>query len=106
MAVKFKTGDHIIVTSGDSKGVKGVILKSIPKDGSVIVQGVNMKNKKAIPSAENPQGGGKISVEFPISVSNISHIDPKTNTPTRIGFKVVDEKKVRFYKKSGEVLEA
>ena len=76
----------------------------IPKKDRVLVEGVNMVKKHSKPSQMNPQGG-IISQEAPIHVSNVMPIDPKTGEPTRVGLKVVDGKKVRVAKKSGEVLD-
>ena len=99
-----KKGDKVMVISGKDKGKTGVILASFPKKDRVLVEGVNIVKKHAKPSQVNPQGG-IISQEAPIHVSNVMPIDPKTGKPTRVGYKVVDGKKVRVAKKSGEVLD-
>ena len=75
-----------------------------PKKDRVLVEGVNIVKKHSKPSQVNPQGG-IISQEAPIHVSNVMPLDPKTGEPTRVGLKVVDGKKVRVAKKSGEVLD-
>ena len=75
-----------------------------PKKDRVLVEGVNIVKKHSKPSQMNPQGG-IISQEAPIHVSNVMPIDPKTGEPTRVGYKVVDGKKVRVAKKSGEILD-
>ncbi|WP_214829855.1 50S ribosomal protein L24 [Exiguobacterium algae] len=98
-----KKGDTVQVMSGKDKGKQGVILKAMPSKNRVIVEGVNVMKKHAKPSQANPQGG-ILEIEAPIHVSNVMPIDPKTGKPTRVGFKVVDGKKVRVAK-SGEVLD-
>ncbi|ANZ99013.1 MULTISPECIES: 50S ribosomal protein L24 [Carnobacterium] len=99
-----KTGDKVKVITGKDKGKEGVILKAFPKKDRVIVEGINMMKKHQKPNSANPQGG-ILETEAPIHVSNVMLIDPKTNEPTRVGFKVEDGKKVRVSKKTGEVLD-
>lgn len=99
-----KKGDKVQVISGKDKGKQGVILEAYPKKDRVLVEGVNVIKKHSKPSQMNPQGG-IISQEAPIHVSNVMPIDPKTGKPTRVGYKVVDGKKVRIAKKSGEALD-
>ncbi|WP_042353699.1 50S ribosomal protein L24 [Bacillus rubiinfantis] len=98
-----KKGDKVRVISGKDKGKTGVILAAYPKENRVLVEGVNIVKKHSKPSQANPQGG-IFSFEAPIHVSNVMPIDPKTGNPTRVGYKVVDGKKVRVAK-SGEVLD-
>lgn len=98
-----KKGDKVRVISGKDKGKTGVILAAYPKETRVLVEGVNIVKKHAKPSQANPQGG-IISQEAPIHVSNVMPIDPKSGNPTRVGYQVVDGKKVRVAK-SGEVLD-
>lgn len=99
-----KKGDLVKVISGKDKGKEGVILEAYPSKQRVLVEGVNMVKKHAKPSQANPQGG-IINQEAPIHVSNVMPIDPKTGEPTRVGYKIVNGKKVRIAKKSGEVLD-
>ncbi len=99
-----KKGDNVMVISGKDKGKTGVILASFPKKDRVLVEGVNIVKKHSKPSQMNPQGG-IINQEAPIHVSNVMPIDPKTGEPTRVGIKEVNGKKVRYAKKSGEVLD-
>ncbi len=99
-----KKGDKVQVISGKDKGKQGVILEAFPKKNRVLVEGVNIIKKHSKPSQENPQGG-IISKEAAIHVSNVMPLDPKTGTPTRVGYQVVDGKKVRVAKKSGETLD-
>jgi large subunit ribosomal protein L24 len=101
--LKVKKGDKVKVITGSSKGKIGDVIKVFPKENKVIVSGVNVVKKHTKPSQFSE--GGIISKELPINVSNISHIDPKTNEVTKVGYKVLESgKKVRFAKKSGEVI--
>ncbi|MFS0784218.1 50S ribosomal protein L24 [Bacillus sp. 1P06AnD] len=99
-----KKGDKVVVISGKDKGKQGVILEAYPKKDRVLVEGVNIVKKHSKPSQMNPQGG-IISQEAAIHASNVMLIDPKTGNPTRVGYKVVDGKKVRVSVKSGESLD-
>jgi len=99
-----KKGDKVMVISGKDKGKTGVILASFPKKNRVLVEGVNIVKKHSKPSQMNPQGG-IINQEAPIHVSNVMPIDPKSGEPTRVGIKVENGNKVRYAKKSGEVLD-
>lgn len=96
-----KTGDKVVVISGKDKGKQGVVLKALPKKDRVVVEGVNMMKKHQKPTQMNPEGG-ILEIEASIHVSNVMHVDPKTNEPTRIGKKIEDGKKVRIAKKSGQ----
>lgn len=99
-----KKGDKVMVISGKDKGKQGVVLASYPKKDRVLVEGINVVKKHSKPSQANPQGG-ILSQEAPIHVSNVMPLDPKSGEPTRVGYKVVDGKKVRVAKKSGETLD-
>ncbi|KEZ49144.1 MULTISPECIES: 50S ribosomal protein L24 [Metabacillus] len=99
-----KKGDKVVVISGKDKGKQGTVLAAFPKKDRVLVEGINIMKKHSKPSQLNPQGG-IISQEAPIHVSNVMPLDPKSGEPTRVGFKVVDGKKVRVAKKSGETLD-
>jgi large subunit ribosomal protein L24 len=110
MAVKFKKGDRVMVVAGEERKRKGdqprigQILKVYPDEDRVLVQGVNMVKRHTKQSARSQ--GGIISKEAPVHISNVAHVDPKTGEPTRIGFKTLqDGRKVRFAKKSGEVID-
>lgn len=102
MAKKIKKGDQVIITTGRDKGKMGEVIRSMPKEGKVIVQGLNMVKVHTRPSQTS--AGGIISKEAPIDVSNVAIVDPSTGKATRIGFKVVDGVKVRYAKSSGEVI--
>ena len=99
-----KKGDKVRVISGKDKGKTGVILVAFPKKDRVLVEGVNIVKKHTKPNQENPQGG-IVSQEAAIHVSNVMIIDPKTDEPTRVGYKIEDGKKVRVAKKSGVALD-
>ena len=100
--LKIKTGDTVRVTSGDHKGQEGKVQKILRDKNKAIVEGVNMVSKHEKPSASNPQGG-IAKKEAAIHISNLSLIDKKGNS-TRVGYKTEDGKKVRFSKKSNEVI--
>jgi large subunit ribosomal protein L24 len=99
-----KKGDKVQVISGKDKGKQGVILEAYPSRERVLVEGVNIVKKHSKPSQLNPQGG-IIDMEAPIHVSNVMPLDPKTNEPTRVGYTIVDGKKVRIAKKTGNPLD-
>ncbi|OAD64352.1 50S ribosomal protein L24 [Pediococcus parvulus] len=99
-----KNGDKVRVISGKEKGKEGTIIKTLAKKNRVVVEGLNKVKKHQKASNSNPQGG-IIDVEAVIDASNVMLIDPSTNEPTRVGYKVVDGKKVRFAKKSGETID-
>lgn len=99
-----KKGDKVKVLSGKDRGKEGTVLEAFPKNERVLVEGVNMIQKHAKPSQDNPQGG-ILNIEAPIHVSNVLPIDPKSGEPTRVGYEVKDGKKIRIAKKSGEALD-
>ena len=101
--LKIKSGDTVKVIAGDHKGPEGKVLKVDREKNKAIVEGINMVSKHTKPSAKNPQGG-IVKKEAPIHISNIALIDPKSKKATRVGIKVEGDKKVRFSKKSNQVL--
>jgi len=102
---KFRKGDQVIVLTGRDKGKKGEILKIMPKDARVLVQGVNIVKRHQRPS--QAQAGGIIEKEAPIHLSNVALVDPKTGETTRVGIKTLEDgRRVRFAKASGEVIDA
>jgi large subunit ribosomal protein L24 len=103
MAAKIKKGDSVVILTGKDKGRKGTVLKVLPEDNRVLVQGINVVHRHTRPSQANPQGG-IIHKEATIHVSNVAIADPKSGEATRVGFKIEGDKKVRFAKKSGEVI--
>lgn len=107
MAIKLKIrkGDRVIVVTGKDKGKTGDVLRVFPDDSRVLVQGVNMAKRHTTPSRAEPRGG-IIAKELPIQISNVAHIDPEQNEPTRVGYKFLkDGRKVRYAKRSGEVID-
>ena len=103
MAAKIKKGDKVVVLSGKDKGKQGEVIKSIPKDGKVIVAGVNVAVRHRKPNQANPQGGLERR-EAPLHVSKVALQDPKTGKPTRVRFEERDGKKVRVAARSGELI--
>jgi large subunit ribosomal protein L24 len=106
MAVKFKVkkGDSVAILSGKDKGKKGEILKMMPEVSRAIVQGINMVKRHTAPSQAG--AGGIVEKEASIHISNLSLVDPKDNNATRVGYKnLEDGRKVRYAKRSGEVID-
>jgi len=101
--MRIKTGDNVIIITGKDKGKQGTVVAAKPSADKIIVEGLNMVKKHVRQSEQNPDGG-VIEIEAPIKVSNVMLVDPKTGERTRVGYKMVDGKKVRYAKKSGEVL--
>jgi large subunit ribosomal protein L24 len=103
MAAKIKKGDRVVLLAGKDKGRQGAVLRVLPKEERVVVEGLNMVQRHTRPSQSDPQGGIK-SKEAPLHVSNVALVDPKSGGPTKVGFRIEGGKKVRFAKKSGEVI--
>ncbi len=101
--LKIKTGDTVKITTGDHKGTEGKVLQVNIEKNKAIVEGANKVSKHEKPSAKNPQGG-IVKKEAPIHISNLALIDAKSGEATRVGYEVRDGKKVRFSKKSNEVI--
>ena len=99
-----KKGDKVIVTTGRDKGKKGEVLKIFPKEDRALVAGVNVVKRHQ--RQTQMQQGGIVTKESTIHLSNLAHVDPKSGKASRIGFKTLnDGRKVRFAKKSGEVID-
>lgn len=97
-----KTGDTVLVLSGESKGTEGKVIEIVREKGRVLVEGVNIISKHTKPNAKDPQGG-IIKREAPIHISNVMVVDPSNGKPTRIGRRLNAEGKlVRYSKKTGE----
>ena len=104
MAAKIKKGDKVVVLAGRDKGKSGEVLQVMPKDGRAVVRGVNLVKRHTKQSAQSE--GGIISKEATIDLSNIAVADPKDGQATRVGFKVLDDgRKVRFAKRSGDLID-
>ena len=105
MAAKYKKGDRVQVTAGKDKGKQGEILLVLRAKERAVVRGVNVARRHTKASQTSP--GGIVDKEMPIAVSNLAHVDPKDDKPTRVGFKFLDDgRKVRFAKRSGEVIDS
>ncbi len=104
MPAKIKKGDRVIVTTGRDKGKKGEVLKVFPSDSRALVSGVNVVKRHERQSAKTQ--GGIVNKDLPIDLSNLAHVDPKSGEATKVGWKVLgDGRRVRFTKKSGEVID-
>ena len=105
MAAKIKKGDKVMVLTGKDKGKIGEVMKILSKGNRAFVQGVNVAKRHTRPSQSNP--GGIVDKELSVHLSNLAHVDPKENKPTRIGFRMLEDgRKVRFAKVSGEVIDS
>jgi large subunit ribosomal protein L24 len=101
---KIRKGDKVVILAGKDKGRTGEVISMKPKEGRALVRGVNMvkRHQKQTPNQE----AGIIAKEAPIDVSNLAIADPKDGKPTRVGFKILEDgKKVRFAKRSGDVID-
>lgn len=103
MKMKLKKGDTVVVVSGKDKGKQGAIVRVMPLDNKVVIEGVALA-KRHLRRATRGQSAGIVERPRPIDASNVMLLDPKTNKPTRIGRKVEDGKLVRVAKKSGTTL--
>ena len=99
MAAKIRKGDKVVVLTGRDKGRSGEVIEVRPSEGRAVVRGIHMVKRHQKQSAS--QEGGIISKEGAVHLSNLAVADPKDGKPTRVGFKIVGEKKVRFAKRSG-----
>ena len=102
-AQKIRKGDTVVVLSGKDKGKTGEVTRAMPKDGKVIVAGVNIATRHRKPNQANPQGGLERR-EAPMHASKVAVADPKSGKPTRVRFETKDGKKVRVAVKSGELI--
>ena len=104
MAAKIKKGDKVVVLAGRDKGKTGEVLRVIPAEERAVVKGVNVVQRHTKPQGVNE--GGIIAKEAPIHLSNLAVADPKSGEATRVGFKVLDDgRKVRFAKRSGDLID-
>jgi len=102
MAAKIKKGDRVVLLTGKDKGKQGQVLKVMPKESRVLVEGLNMVQRHTRPTQGDPQGGIK-NKEAAVHVSNVAIVDSK-GAPSRVGFRMEGDKKVRFAKTTGEVI--
>lgn len=98
-----KRNDLVVVISGIHAGKQGRILRVVEEKNQVIVQGINLRYKHLRRSQKNPQGG-RVQKEAPLFASKLQLVDPKTNRPTRVGFRFEGKNKIRYAKKSGEAV--
>jgi large subunit ribosomal protein L24 len=102
--LKIKKGDNVVVISGRDKGKSGEVLKVYPTEARAIVQGVHIARRHSKPRMGDP--GGIVEKELTIHISNLAHVDPQSRKPTRVGYKFLDDgRKVRFARRSGEMLD-
>ncbi|MBL8805275.1 MAG: 50S ribosomal protein L24 [Rhodospirillales bacterium] len=101
--LKVRKDDEVVIITGRDKGKSGKVLRVIPDELRVVVQGVNVVKRHT--RAGQGQQGGIVEKEAPIHVSNVAHVDPKDRKPTKVGFKTVDGRKLRFARKSGEMID-
>jgi large subunit ribosomal protein L24 len=101
--MKVRKDDEVAVLTGREKGKTGKIVKVFPDDETVLIQGVNMVKRHTRPAQGRP--GGIVEKEAPIHVSNVALIDPKDRKPTKVGYKTVDGRKLRFARRSGEMID-
>jgi large subunit ribosomal protein L24 len=105
MAAKIKKGDKVVVLTGRDRGKSGEVVQVMPTENRALVRGVNMVKRHQKQTAN--QEAGIVSREAPIQLSNLAMIDPKDGKPTRVGFKVLEDgRKVRFAKRSGDLIDA
>ncbi len=100
---RIRKDDTVVILTGRDKGKQGKVLKVLPTASRVVVQGVNTVKRHT--RARPGQPGGVIEKELAIHVSNVAHLDPKDSKPTRVGFRVIDGRKLRFAKRSGELID-
>jgi large subunit ribosomal protein L24 len=102
--LKIKKGDNVVVISGRDKGRTGEVLRVLPAESRLIVQGVHLAKRHTKPRMGEP--GGIVEKELTIHISNVAHSDPQSRKPTRIGYKFLEGgRKVRFARRSGEVID-
>jgi large subunit ribosomal protein L24 len=102
--LKIKKDDNVVVISGRDKGKQGKVLRVFPSEARAVVQGVHVARRHTKPRMGD--AGGIVDKELTIHISNLAHIDPQSNKPTRIGYKLLDDgRKVRVARRSGEVID-
>ena len=102
--LKIKKGDNVVVICGRDKGKTGEVLRVLPAEARIVVQGINVARRHTRPRMGDP--GGIVEKELTIHISNVAHIDPQSSRPTRIGYKYLEDgRKVRVARRSGEVID-
>ncbi|MCW8108032.1 50S ribosomal protein L24 [Alteromonas ponticola] len=104
MARKIRRDDEVVVLAGKDKGKQGKVLKVLVADNRVVVEGVNLVKKHQKPNPQAGEAGGIIEKEASIHVSNVAIVNPATGKADRVGFRMENEKKVRFFKSNGELV--
>jgi large subunit ribosomal protein L24 len=106
MAARIRKGDTVLVVTGSDRGKRGEVLRVIPRANRAVVQGVNVATKHTKPRGMG-QPGGIVEVEATIHLSNLKLVDPKTDTPTKVGFRVLEDgRKVRIARATNNVIES
>jgi large subunit ribosomal protein L24 len=102
--LKIKKGDNVVVISGRDKGRSGEVLRVLPAEGRLVVQGVHLARRHTRPRLGEP--GGIVEKELTIHISNVAHVDPQSGKATRVGYQTLDNgRKVRVARRSGEVID-
>ena len=104
MARKIRRDDEIVVLAGKDKGKQGKVLRVLVSEDRVFVEGVNIIKKHQKPNPQAGEPGGIIEKEASIHVSNVAIVNPETGKADRVGFRIEDEKKVRFFKSNGNLV--
>ncbi|PSJ41142.1 50S ribosomal protein L24 [Zobellella taiwanensis] len=104
MAAKIRRDDEVIILTGKDKGKRGTVTKVLTQEGKVIVSGINLVKKHQKPVPQLGQAGGIIDLEAPIDVSNVALFNSASGKADRVGFRIEDGKKVRFFKSTGELV--
>ncbi|WP_445401688.1 50S ribosomal protein L24 [Zobellella sp. An-6] len=104
MAAKIRRDDEVIILTGKDKGKRGTVTKVLTQEGKVIVAGINLVKKHQKPVPQLGQAGGIVDLEAPIDVSNVALFNPASGKADRVGFRIEDGKKVRFFKSTGELV--
>lgn len=103
--MKIRTNDKVKIIAGKDKGKTGKVLRVYRDGQKVMVEGINIVKKHVKPGGANKEGG-IVSIEKPVNISNVMFVDPKTNEPTKLGYKVIEGKKYRLNRKTGDVIDA
>ncbi|GAA3545392.1 50S ribosomal protein L24 [Zobellella aerophila] len=104
MAAKIRRDDEVIILTGKDKGKRGTVTKVLVSEGKVIVAGINLVKKHQKPVPQLNQPGGIIDQEAPLDVSNVALFNPASGKADRVGFRIEDGKKARFFKSTGELV--